>query len=116
MARNFKRDRKGRFSKVAGMKGSSPRPVRPAGANKSRAVSSHKAARAAIKKRKGSGGGSTARNAILAAAVVTAGAVASSEIDRIGNRNSSPLKFVDGMLLAQRRRGVYNVTTIPRRR
>lgn len=36
--RNVKRDRKGRFAKVAGMKGTSPRSVRPSGANKTKPV------------------------------------------------------------------------------
>lgn len=117
MARNYKRDRKGRFAKVAGMKGSNPRSVKPAGTNKSRAVASHKAARAAVNRskanRKSSGGTrSRAANIVLSTAAVTAGALVVAEADARMSGGGNPLKWSNGMLLAQRRRGAYNITTL----
>lgn len=115
MARNYKRARNGQFAKVAGSKGSNPRGVKPTGTSRGKAVSSHKAARAAIKRRKatsgGPSGGRKAANILIATAAVTAGAIAVDEASRAMS-GPSPRTWVDGKLLGNRRRGAYNITTL----
>lgn len=131
MARNFKRDRKGRFAKVAGMKGSNPRSVKPAGTNKSRVVSSHKMARNAInsKRKPPSRATKNVRRAAAAYSVVRLGAAAAAgysvyTASTLGERRErstmnmrqaadSLTRGLPSMIIPKRsRRGVYNITTL----
>lgn len=113
--RNIKRDRKGRFAKVAGMKGSNPRSVRPAGANKTKPVRSRTA--------KNVRRGMIAYSAVRVGAAAAAGysVYTASTLNERRSRSTANMQTVANSMSRglpqikvpkRSRRGVYNITTL----